>query len=315
LLRFSGRFLASCAWAVLDPFQLALGGLRAVERASFDAFRCLVHARASHACAIEGGRLFMRILNYEVKRHRGHKVGETDIGYLSGVKFEHFLNIFLGPCAAAPDFFFIQVGAHNGVSNDHLHNLIEKRKPRGILVEPQTLEFEVLTSNYSHCDTLVFENIAIANEDGEKTFYTIRPELQFLRYANQIASLSHDHTKRLLTFHLSNEASAQVVREFKSRNLKIEDCIAIQTVKCQTFRSLLEKHNVSRYDLLQVDAEGYDYEILKSADLETYKPRLINYEHGNLTEHDKYESWKYLIGLGYHLFTHGMGDTAAYLLD
>ena len=31
-------------------------------------------------------------------------------------------------------------------------------------------------------------------------------------------------------------------------------------------------------DLLQIDAEGYDYEILKTIDFDRIRPRFVNYE-------------------------------------
>jgi hypothetical protein len=33
-------------------------------------------------------------------------------------------------------------------------------------------------------------------------------------------------------------------------------------------------------DLLQVDTEGYDYEIIKMIDFDWYKPNIIHFEHG-----------------------------------
>ena len=40
----------------------------------------------------------------------------------------------------------------------------------------------------------------------------------------------------------------------------------------------MSKHRVSRVDLLQVDCEGYEYEILKMFDLQRFNPSLVNYE-------------------------------------
>jgi FkbM family methyltransferase len=256
----------------------------------------------------------MRIGRYEVFKYRGHHVEGTEIGYLRGTEFRHFWGVFLRK-ARLSDFFFIQIGAHNGVSNDYLHDFIVDFGLQGILVEPQPHVFEELSRNYSNCQTIALENVAIADEDGEKTFYTIKPELSFLQYANQIASLNRDHIRGMIEHHIANEADQVVVKEFKARGLTPDDCITGQTVQSCTFSSLLEWRGISRYDLLQIDAEGYDYEVLKAAEIDRYKPSFINYEHEHLNERDQQESWSFLKGLGYHLFTHSHGDTAAYLLD
>jgi FkbM family methyltransferase len=258
----------------------------------------------------------MRIKGYEVFKYRGHQVDGTEIGYLRGAKFSHFLGVFLRQ-ARLSDFFFVQVGAHNGISNDYLHDFIAKFELQGILVEPQPHIFVELSHNYRNCPTVKLENVAIADEDGQKTFYTIKPELGFLQYANQVASLNREHTRRMIDRHLAHEASPEVVKEFKTRKLTLDGCIETLTVRSSTFPSLLARHCVSRYDLLQIDAEGFDYEVLKASEIGRYRPSFINYEHEHLSERDRQDSWRLLKGLGYHLFTHGhaAGDTAAYLLD
>jgi hypothetical protein len=54
-----------------------------------------------------------------------------------------------------------------------------------------------------------------------------------------------------------------------------------------TFRQLCEKHNVSRLDLLHIDAEGADAEILEQVDFRKYQPSVVLYEHNHLSEGDQ----------------------------
>ena len=49
-------------------------------------------------------------------------------------------------------------------------------------------------------------------------------------------------------------------------------------VPCLTFDSLVSKHGVTAVDLVQMDTEGYDFEIVKLIDLDRLRPRLIMYE-------------------------------------
>jgi len=56
-----------------------------------------------------------------------------------------------------------------------------------------------------------------------------------------------------------------------------------EVVQCETLSALLNKHNLSSPDLLVIDAEGYDFEILKTIDFAHTKPKYINYEHALLS--------------------------------
>jgi hypothetical protein len=51
-----------------------------------------------------------------------------------------------------------------------------------------------------------------------------------------------------------------------------------ERVRCTTVAALLERHGVRHLDLLQIDAEGYDHEILRTIDFDALRPRFINYE-------------------------------------
>lgn len=256
----------------------------------------------------------MKLGRYELLRHKGHRFGSNEIKYLRGIEFSDLLGLYLG-AARSDHFFFIQVGAHDGVSNDYLHEFIMRFALHGILIEPQLQMFSKLSRAYAGCPHLVLENAAIADRDGEARIYTINPELSFLQYANQIASLNRDHALRMIERHLKHEAGPDVVREFKERRLTPEACIAVETVRASTFSSLLKKHGVSKYNLLQVDTEGFDFEILKAAEIPRYRPAFINYEHEHLSLGDQQQSWRFLRDLGYRLISHDRGDTAAYRLD
>jgi hypothetical protein len=74
----------------------------------------------------------------------------------------------------------------------------------------------------------------------------------------------------------------------------------------------MERHRISEIDLLQIDAEGYDYEILKSIDFSTWSgPRLINYERVLLLDQED-ECRAMLKAAGYKLALRGQ-DTLATL--
>ena len=48
---------------------------------------------------------------------------------------------------------------------------------------------------------------------------------------------------------------------------------------CLTPTQLLEKHNVSKVDVLMIDTEGYDCIILKAFPFDKFKPKLVRAEY------------------------------------
>ena len=51
--------------------------------------------------------------------------------------------------------------------------------------------------------------------------------------------------------------------------------------------TLLKKFGISTIDLLQIDAEGNDYKVVKIFKIDQFKPRAIIFEHAHLSETDK----------------------------
>jgi FkbM family methyltransferase len=175
------------------------------------------------------------------------------------------------------DFFVLQVGACDGVMADPIHKWIKKYNWRGILVEPQQNEFERLRINYRDNSKLSFENVAIAGADGLRPFFRVKDERIEAEWQRGVASLV---------------ATPKFVRE---------DMVVTEMVRCITFNTLLNRHHVERIDLLQIDVEGYDYELLKSFDFERIRPRLIRYEHLHLTGSDRRSCRTYLKREGYEI--------------
>ena len=72
-----------------------------------------------------------------------------------------------------------------------------------------------------------------------------------------------------------------------------------------TFESLINKYNISNISLLQIDTEGYDFEILKMVFSAKVFPEIINYEWTELSHKDRYECKKLLIKNGYRFIDVG----------
>lgn len=195
------------------------------------------------------------------------------------------------------DIFFIEIGANDGVANDPIHRYVRDHGWSGIVIEPLPEVFETLKANYRDYPSVTALNFAVGKSDGEQAFFTVRIDSDTFKKAHQFSSFRREIV----------ELQTQYVPDIAGR---IEEC----TVKCVTLRTLLEQHAAGReIDVLQIDAEGYDLEILKMVDFEITKPSIINLETSNLTRAEKTEAVQLLIDRGYRM-TMGHSDTTAYRL-
>jgi len=181
------------------------------------------------------------------------------------------------------DFFFIEIGACDGIMDDFLRSKILKYKWQGILIEPARDLFERLINNYKGQKNLLFENVAISNKEEMRKLYRIKKDDGHIPSACEgVGSFYSD-----------------LVTEHRSEVPDIEDYLLVETVQCITFASLLQKHNVKEIDLLQIDAEGHDSVILKNIDFSVIKPKIIQFEHRHLNDNDKKECIAMLEDNGY----------------
>ena len=186
------------------------------------------------------------------------------------------------------EFFFVQIGAFDGRRGDPLFQLVRQRDWRGILVEPQSAAFELLQKNYECQPGLQFFNVAIGSEDGELTLYTRRD---------------------------GPTSIASTQRHLLVKPGFFRDEVIACTVPCWTLSTLLDRaHAPDRLDLLQIDTEGFDYEIIRSIDFQRVTPTIIRYEHQILSAHDRDACLKLLAENGYRFFLEDC-DTTAVRMD
>ena len=158
----------------------------------------------------------------------------------------------------------------------------------GILVEPVKYLFEKLKKNYAGKTGLVFENIVISNQDGTRKFYRISQAIAETGTVPDYYEYLGTLFKSLLGWHKSDIPNA-------------EDYIVAEKVKCLSYISLIRKHNVKKIDLLVIDAEGFDYEILKQLPESGIKPKMILYEHKCLQKSDQRGCEQFLKKQGYKI--------------
>ena len=92
-------------------------------------------------------------------------------------------------------------------------------------------------------------------------------------------------------------------RACKKRNLTIPNDtskhIVTEQVNVISPQSLLKAYDLTEITLLQIDTEGYDYEVIKLFDIEHTKPEAIIYENIHLSASDKAACILHLKNNGY----------------
>ncbi|MGI9603271.1 MAG: FkbM family methyltransferase [Acidimicrobiales bacterium] len=190
-----------------------------------------------------------------------------------------------------PDFFFLNIGACDGVMGDPVYPLVRRHHWRGIAVEPVPYNFERLQRNYADEPQVILENAAISTEP--QTFWYVDEGSKSLPHiVSQVGSLNREHVLRNLGRLKIMAAGRPLPRqphhleEFPPVDLDeydedlsidpdIEEYLTGIDIPCLTFNELLSKHQVASVDYLNIDAEGADYEIFKMIDFDVVRPRVI----------------------------------------
>jgi FkbM family methyltransferase len=185
---------------------------------------------------------------------------------------------------------FVQIGSNDGKKNDPLHSYIRKNGWKGILVEPDLVNFKKLVSNYSQLDGLIFENLGIGPVRGDMPFYKLKDiSDQEPGWYDQVGSFDKE------TF-LKN------IRYGKD----LEKRMTADSLPVITFDDLLQKNNFRRVDLLHIDTEGFDYRILRSINFAEHDISIVLFEAEWMTQFELRELIQYLRKYNYTIFRCGV---------
>ena len=139
--------------------------------------------------------------------------------------------------------YLIQIGANDGNRFDELNKFIKEHRIKSILVEPINEYFEDLKQNYKNFKNVYFENSAITVGAKEKEIFSVN---------NNNLKDYDEHIKGINSF----DKNHLIKHGVKSNH------IIKKKINCISILNLLEKYNISKLDILFVDAEGYDGDII-----------------------------------------------------
>ena len=184
---------------------------------------------------------------------------------------EYICNFDNNPCYA------MVIGANDGKLEDFLTSYFDRENLTAILVEPVADLHEALLKKFSLFKNLCFENVAIDKKNKTRAIYKLKH-----------SDCLPDWTKGLASF------SKKVITSHDDQIAGIKDLIIKQKVKCVTISSLLKKYRFPELNILQIDTEGYDFEIVKTIDFKLNRPEIIIFEHMHLTFYTYYAAINFL---------------------
>lgn len=235
-------------------------------------------------------------LNRHLKQ-RGYYLGKIPRGFPA----EQLASISIGSLLEAlrsrkPGFGFIQIGANDGRRADDIYSYVEKYQLAGLLVEPLPDMMQALRNNYRHQPRVVFEQAAL---------HPSASSMRLWRFPEGVQA-ADDDLHGMASFNKQSLQAACKLRGLDDVELSFEE------VPCLSFDALLAKHSIAAFEFLQIDVEGFDYEVLKMVNFDKYKPELLRFEHQKLSVSDYQAALRLLNGAGYTFFPE-YNDTIAVL--
>jgi len=175
----------------------------------------------------------------------------------------------------------VQIGANDGVANDPLRHVVVSRGWHLLAVEPLAPAFARLVENYRSFPSVNCVRCAVSNEDGEATLYSLA------------ASNEGDGEGQLASF------SLKTLKRHRCHIADFDNRLQTTKVRALTLRTLLLENQVDCVDMLQVDTEGFDYEVIKMAFDMGLKPPILAFEWEHLDLITMWECRQLLIKNGY----------------
>ena len=203
------------------------------------------------------------------------------------------------------DFYVIQIGANDGITHDPIHKFIKRDGWKGVLLEPQAYVFNhFLKKIYAKNAGITPLCAAIGPEDGSMPLYKIG--FSNMRWATGLASFQKENVEKAFS---SGLVQAQCLK-YQIQIPEASRRIIAEDVSVVSPETLLNRYGINAIDLLQIDAEGFDYEVIKIFKIGQIKPKAIIFEHTHLSKHDSASCLGHLEENGYKVAHFGPNTLA-----
>lgn len=192
-------------------------------------------------------------------------------------------------------FTVIQIGANDGITHDPIHKFIKRDKWNGVLLEPQPGVFhQYLKKIYKKNLGIKTICAAIGEEDGTQLIYKIG--FSEMRWATGLTSFSREKIEKAFEDGIVASNCLKFGIEIPKDKSK---WISEEEVEVISPKTLIEKYGLKKIDLLQIDAEGYDLEVIRIFDVATTQPEAIIFENVGLVKKEYALYLEKLKNIGY----------------
>lgn len=189
---------------------------------------------------------------------------------ISPASIDKILNVYLDETKDR-NINMIIIGANDGETSDFLTKYIINQNITTILVEPIDYLFKDLQKKFGGWTNLYLENSAVYHRNCKKNMHRLDRIDGYPEWSVGLGSLNK-----------------KTVENHENQLKGIRQKIICEIVNCITFDKLVKKYKLTEIELLQVDTEGSDYDIIKSIDLDKYRPDIIITEYMHMTFYQYY---------------------------
>lgn len=205
-----------------------------------------------------------------------------------------------------PQFTVLQVGANDGITHDPIHKFIKRDHWQGVLLEPQKDVFDKYLSKIYALDVGIHTvHAALGHEDGTQAIFKIG--FSQARWATGLTSFRREVLEEAFK---SGHVARQAAKEGVPIPSETEQQIVADMVPVISVSTIRSNYQLAKIDLLQIDTEGFDFEIIKMFDLGQDPPKAIVYENIHLSIQDAITCKQYLSKSNY-LVRDYAGNTVA----
>lgn len=163
--------------------------------------------------------------------------------------------------------FFVEAGANDGINQSNTLYYEKYHDWRGILIEPIPHLAKKCKMNRPKA---IIENFALVPFDYRKN----EIEMRYCGLMSLIKGAMKSEKEELN--HIKNGCKLQNIETYRLK------------VPVSTLSSILEKHSVSKIDLLSLDVEGSEIDALKGIDFDKHRPTFMLIEARYRQEIDSY---------------------------
>jgi len=152
--------------------------------------------------------------------------------------------------------FYVDVGAHDGISINNTLYFEKNNNWSGINIEPIKNVFDKLVINRPNNINL---NCAVCNNDGEADF------LCNTGYTEMISGIKDNFDARHL-------------HRLQSENIHYGSTTEVIKVETKKLETILHENNISHINYLSIDVEGSEFEVIKSINFDKVFIDVIGFE-------------------------------------